>query len=144
MLLTITLSACNTRTVYNSYAHTPIGGWEKNDALSFGIPPVKQGGEYREDIGLRINNAFPFMSLCIIVEQTVFPSEITYSDTLNCHLINENGEARGHGISHYQYSFHLTNLNLQQGDSIHVTVKHNMKREILPGIADLGVKLSKN
>jgi hypothetical protein len=34
-------------------------------------------------------------------------------------------------------------LQLQEGDSLHVVVRHNMKREILPGIFDVGIKLLK-
>ena len=30
---------------------------------------------------------------------------------------------------------------MNQGDSIHITVRHDMKREILPGVSDIGVKV---
>ena len=49
---------------------------------------------------------------------------------------------KGHGISTYQYNFHLTTLTLNEGDSLHIAVRHNMKREILPGISDIGIRLS--
>ena len=62
---------------------------------------------------------------------------------IRCSLISEHGVAKGRGISNYQYIFHLTTLKLEQGDKLRVAVRHDMKREILPGIADIGVRLTR-
>ena len=97
-----------------------------------------------EEVGLRINESYPFRSLCLIVEQTKWPAGTHRSDTLNCTLIDPDGTVMGQGISHYQYNFHLTDQQLQAGDSLHISIRHNMKREILPGIADIGVMLFRN
>ena len=32
-------------------------------------------------------------------------------------------------------------MKLNKGDSIHLCISHNMKREIMPGIADVGICL---
>ena len=118
------LSACSGSTIYDDYAHTPIAGWEKNDTLSFEIPPM------------------------LIVEQTVYhknkkiPGECK-KDTVNCQLIDKNGVSKGQGISYYQYNFPINIYQMHQGDSIHVAIRHDMKREILPGVSDIGIKISK-
>ena len=65
------------------------------------------------------------------------------SDTLSCKLVDADGTVQGEGVSFYQYRFHLCNMKLTQGDSLRVSIRHNMKREILPGIADVGVTLTK-
>lgn len=135
------LSACDNK-VYDKYHHTPIAGWEKNDTLSFDIPKMEKAGNYNIDLGLRINNAFPFMGLTLIVEQTLYPSSKTLTDTLNTNLINKNGSPLGRGLSYYQYIFHVRDIGLQRGDSLHITVRHDMKHEILPGISDVGISLS--
>lgn len=137
------LLSCNRKTVYDRYEPTPLAGWEKNDTLSFYISPVDEGGVYKEEVGLRINGTYPFTGLCLIVEQTVLPISVTRSDTLNCRLISDNGKVKGRGVSCYQYKFHLTNITLCKGDSMHIRVRHNMKREILPGISDVGIRLDK-
>lgn len=137
------ITSCNRNKIYDHYNHTPIAGWEKNDTLIFDIPPIIDAGVYQETIGLRINDAYPFMGLCLIVEQTIEPSHIVHIDTLNCRLIDHNGIALGQGISYYQYNFHLTNLHFNAKDSVHVSIRHNMKREILPGISDIGISLTK-
>ena len=136
------LSSCDRKTVYYHFEHTTVAGWEKNDVLEFNISPVT-AGTYREELGLRVDRNYPFMGLCLVIKQTILPSGYVHSDTLNCSLIDENGNNKGPGLSYYQYNFHVNTLRLQDGDSLHITVKHNMKREIMPGISDVGIRLDK-
>lgn len=135
------LSSCNKNTVYYQYRHTPISGWDKNDTLFFDIPKLNENGSYNEELGLRINGAYPFMKLVLIVEQTFYPSHMMKTDTLNLSLIDKGGYAKGQGISYYQYKFNISDIDVKRGDSIHVCIRHNMKREILPGISDVGLNL---
>ena len=134
-------TACQRRTVYNHYEHTPLAGWEKNDTLNFYVPPVGQDGLYREEVGLRISGDYPFMGLNLVIEQTI--AHHTRRDTLVCAVIDDHGNATGRGVSQYQYRFPLTTLHLNRGDALHVTIRHDMKREILPGIADIGLRLTR-
>lgn len=144
-LLTVaaTLVSCNRKTVYDHYVHTPIVGWEKNDTLSFYLSPMAESATYKEELGLRVNGAYPFMDLCLVVEQHVLPGNLVLRDTVNCKLADNMGQMKGHGISFYQYNIPVTELRLGEGDSLVVFIRHNMKREILPGISDVGIKLSK-
>ena len=50
----------------------------------------------------------------------------------------------GHGVALYQFDLPLRKHFYLHGDSIHVRVRHNMKREILPGINDVGIQLRKD
>lgn len=137
--------ACNQGTVFNKYESTSVKGWERNDTISFQTEAMSEAGSYLEEVGVRINGDYPFMGVSLIVEQTVLPSGKTYSDTLACNLIDENGKAiGGYGVNHYQYMFPLTTLKLDKGESVRVAIRHCMKREILPGILDIGLKVSKD
>lgn len=143
----ILLASCQEKTVYYQYAHTPVAGWEKNDTLSFDIPPLAQGGIYEERLGLRIMGSYPFMKLTLIMTQTVFPHDKSsvkteVSDTIECNLIDKKGSTNGQGVSYYQYAFPVKICSLNAQDSLHITIRHDMKREILPGISDVGLKLS--
>ncbi len=135
--------ACNRRTVYSHYEHTPISGWEKNDTLHFSINPLEEPGTYHEEIGLRIDNSYPFMGLSLVVEETIFPLGYTTRHVVNCNLIDKNGIIKGNGVSYFQYNFPVNDLQLNKGDSLHICVMHNMKREIMPGIADIGISLTR-
>lgn len=137
----LSLAACNRRLVYDKYQSTPVAGWEKNDTLSFGISPVDSAASYEARLGLRVTDAYPFTALTLIVEQHVFPSDEVRVDTVQCQLADARGNAVGKGVSYHQYQFHVATVQLQHGDSIHVRVRHDMKREILPGVSDVGMSL---
>lgn len=142
-VVAVSLSACDNGTVYDKYNHTPITGWEKNDTLFFNVPAQKKNGRYRQEIGLRTNAAYPFTGLTLVVEQTVEPGHRQFTDTLDCRLSDDKGNILGQGISYFQYNFILSDVELFEGDSLHVCVRHIMKREILPGISDIGLKMTR-
>jgi len=141
-VVALAMAACDHSTVYDHFEHAPLGGWEKNDTLSFRVS-LQAPGSYTEELGLRIDGLFPFMSLALVIDQTVMPSGRTMSDTLVCSLISSDGISKGAGVSYYQYRFPIGTLSVGEGDSLlHVIVRHNMKREILPGVADVGIRIA--
>ena len=140
-MLLLVLSACNRKLVYDRYLATPISGWEKNDTLSYDIRPVSGTDTYDMWLGLRTSEAYPFTAITLIVEQHIYPKDTIVNDTVNCKLTDRHGNASGTGVNFHQYRFPVTELQLQDGDSIHIRVRHDMKREILPGISDVGISL---
>lgn len=145
LLLTVAMvfAACDRKKVYAHYEHSDSEGWEKTDTLRFSIPPVKEDGKYQETLGIRSNNSFPFKSLTVTVEQTVLPKGEKKNYTLNCSITDDLGSKKGDGISLFQYEFPITKLDLQKGDSIEIAIVHDMKRDILPGLRDVGIMLDK-
>ena len=129
ILLLGLLAGCNDGKVYDEYRHTPLMGWEKNDTLSFGVGRVKRAGNFEASLGLRIDGSYPFTSLTLLVEYETLPSHEHGIDTLTCVLADKN----------YQYEFRIRQFHLVPLDSIHFEVRHDMKREILPGISDIGI-----
>lgn len=145
-------SACSQRRVYDHYCHTPLAGWEKTDPVSFDVPPMPASGDYQTEVGLRISNDFPFMSLFLVVSETIVHAnedlpvgrpEETKTVTLSLPLVSHDGRSLGSGLSYQQYAFPVNTLRLQQGDSLHITIRHDMKREIMPGISDIGYTVYK-
>ena len=150
LLITVatTLVSCNRKTVYDHYEPTPLTGWEKNDTLIYRMPVFDEGGEYSETLGLRIGDNYPFTSICIIVDNTIISKDntmglSTVSDTITCSLFDSDGSIKGNGVSIFQYNSHIKDLSVEKGDSVEVRVRHNMKREILHGIMDIGIQLNK-
>jgi gliding motility-associated lipoprotein GldH len=141
LLAVLLLTACKQRTVYYHYEHTPLSGWEKNDTLVFTTDTIAIDGTYSEEVGIRINGTYPFLQLNLVVEHLVMPAMTVKSDTLSCRLIDETGNALGNGVSNYQYLIPLTSLTLKKGDRLRIAIRHDMKREILPGISDIGLRL---
>lgn len=142
-LVAMLLTACDHRTIYDRYESTALSGWEKNDTITFAIRPLKEAATYRALLGVRTTDSYPFTSLTLIVEQEIMPAHRVLVDTICCELTDEQGKVLGDGIGYRQYQFEVCQLQLQEGDSLHVVVRHDMKREILPGICDVGIKLLK-
>lgn len=142
VVLLMMLCGCQKQTVFHQFRHISEHGWDKTDTIAFGITPLKTDGNYRLDAELRTDLDYPFQQLTLVVHQTVFPSRQTFHDVINCDIISKEGVIGGNGISYFQYRFHVRDISLHQGDSIHLKVTHNMKREIMPGITDAGICLS--
>lgn len=111
--------------------------------MVYHVRSMRENGNFKEDIGLRLNGTYPFLGLCIIVEQTILPSNVVTRDTLNCSFTHPDNKYTSNGISYRQYKYHLKDMQLSKGDSLDIKIRHNMMREVLPGIADIGVKISK-
>lgn len=136
--LATAFASCDRCTIHSQYAHTGEQGWERTDTVVFEDIAIPKGGVYAEAIGVRFSSGYPFRSLTVVVEQTARPSGATHTDTLNMQLVAGNGRASGGGVSLRQYRFPLRSLTLQEGDTLSVRIHHNMKRETLPGIVDVG------
>ncbi len=157
------LSSCTSKTQYYHYVHTPVTGWEKNDTISFDVPPLESTYDYGREINLRVTGFYPFTRLTLIVEtycigQQQGKGKNNHSpearegighgkkgdisrDTLRCTIISSTGRPTGYGVGNYQYAFSMPSRHYHAGDSLHVTVRHDMKREILPGISDVGLRI---
>ena len=137
------LTSCDTNTPYYHYAHTPIDGWEKNDTLRYNVQPLKKGGEHQITVALRLNGAYPFRKLYLIMEQDIYPRLQYKTDTICFDVTSKEGRFTGNGISYYQYTVPVCREHFIENDSIHITIRHAMKRDILPGISDIGIKLER-
>ena len=137
------LTGCDHQMVFSHYEHVPQEGWEKNDTLFFTVPPVKEAGTYEQVIGIRTDIDYPFQSLALVVAQDIFPSGTHLKTTKECVLYDESGKERGKGVSRFQYEVFLQDIKLNQGDSLRIYVTHNMRREIMSGVSDIGIILKK-
>lgn len=139
----VVAASCSGNKVYDHYEHTPIAGWDRADALTYCVPAMTSAGRYATTVGLRINGSYPFQTISLIVEQAVFPSGKVYSDTVSCQLFSSKGTVKGRGVSCFQYNYRISERELREGDSLRVTVRHNMRREIMPGVSDVGVEIDR-
>ncbi len=135
------LTACDSQTVYYHYEHTLAEGWDRTDTLHYAIPPLPDDGNYETEVGVRINRDYIFQNLCVIVDITSAMTRQTWRDTLNCPVRDQDGDMEGQGISRYAALFPLKSLYLEKGDSLQVTIRHHMRREVLKGVTDVGVRM---
>ncbi len=142
-VVAVFFASCDRNTVYSHYEHTPQEGWERTDTLFFEVPPVKEAGTYQEEIGIITDISFPFQSLALNVAQEVLPQGKPFKTTQNCMLFDETGKELGSGISRFLTVFYLTDVQLNQGDSIRICITHHMRRELISGVPDIGIILKK-
>lgn len=150
ILLAAALASCNHDAVYYHYESTPAEGWERNDTLTFDLSPLDRIGFYDIALGIRSNGTYPFQSVTIIVDQTTYNARrhntkgTTRSDTVVFALTDKYGKNKGTGLSLYQYEMPLRlSQEFKPGDSIHYAIRHYMRRNIIPGITDIGLKITR-
>ena len=93
--LLLLLVSCSGGTVYDHYNHTSVSGWDRGEVLTYEVPRLKKSSKYVALLGLRVSEAYPFQSLTLIVDQTVFPEKKTTRDTLNCQIYDPKGTIKG-------------------------------------------------
>lgn len=137
------LTACADTRSYDHYEHTAVEGWERNEAVAFDVQP-QWAGTYSMQLGLRATQAYPYRNLSVVVETTVLPRKTCRRDTVNCTLNDQLGRMTGkNGVSLSETLHAINELQLKQGDSLHVEVRHLMRRDALPGISEVGIRLDK-
>ena len=56
-------------------------------------------------------------------------------------LTNEFGDPQGHGVTLYQFDLPWRMQHLQAGQWADISIYHIMRREMLPGISNVGIRL---
>ena len=147
MVITMGAVSCSDPRTYNKYKSVSLQGWSRNDTLTFDIPRQWEGN-YQLDLCLRAAQTYPYRNISMIMDRKVIyykqhkKQEKTYSDTINCEIINDKGILVGQkGITSTEIRQAITAFRLNRNDSMHVTIHHIMNRESLPGISDIGIRL---
>lgn len=134
---------CDSETVDYQCRPVDVNGWEQFDTIMFVVDSLPASDDYLLNIGLRTTSAFPYQSIYIQVEQNWKQPDLHRCDTLKCTLATPNGDIVGSGISHFQYVFELDRQALATGQRGTLVIRHLMRRELLPGVASIGIKLSR-
>lgn len=139
------LAGCGKRPAAFEFRNTPVEGWEAGDTLHYHIDTLRRAGDYRLSLGLRTSAAtpYPFQSIWLVVRQQWHNPDTLFVDTLECRLTNSKGDVTGDGVSLYAYSQEMRTLPLAEGTSADVKITHIMRREMIRGIVDVGIRLDK-
>ena len=143
-ILTFLLTACEHKPAAYDYCSVSVEGWEPGDTLHYHVDTLKTSGHYAFHIGLRTSAStpYPYQSLWLVVKQRWHNPERTTCDTVNCQLTDAKGDAEGAGVSLFQYDFPWATQYHEAGSSADISIYHIMRSEMLPGVADVGIRLS--
>lgn len=137
--ITAGIAACDSIPAHYAYRSTPVNGWEPKDTLSFPIDTIGHTGRYAVSVGVRTTALFPFQSLWLVVKQQWQRPSAGKLDTVVCRFTNAAGDPADHGLSINQHEIPFDTLHLQRGTCGRITVRHIMRRDILPGVSDIGI-----
>ena len=140
MAVALILTSCSRQIVYSHYESIDTEGWNRNDCKDFRVT-VREKDTYTEMIGLRTTMYYPYANLSVIVSQQTQRSGIQHTDTLHIRLMDEEGNKVGQGTNYQQMEIPVRTIELEDEDTLLVSIRHYMKREVLPGITDVGVSL---
>ena len=147
------LVSCNNETVYHKFVNIEGGEWTKQNKFTFEAGSFDSDMTVDESVELRLwARDYPYGNISILVEQTLFPAKTKTVDTLTYVFSRRQGDRETRrqgdketrspdGPAFFQVSMPLKTLSLHKGDSLSVTLRHNMKCMALPGVVDVGVKL---
>ncbi len=133
--------SCERTSMLHTYRHTPVNGWEQSDVLTYDIDTIRQAGTYNLDVGVRTTNAFPYKKLWLVVEQHFTNPAISRADTLACSFVNDEEDRNGKGTNTYQYTFGLGKIKLERQQTGKISIRHIMRREMIPGVSDIGINI---
>lgn len=136
------MASCDESVALDAYRNVSGNSWSRGDTIVFSTDTIARQGVYGESVGIRLSADYPFSNLSLIVEQTVSPRDTARIDTLLCSFTDKRGRPGGTGISYRLYEFPMAAIRLDEGDSLRVKIRHDMRRETLPGIADVGFRVS--
>lgn len=135
-------TACDTQTAYHHYESVAPEGWARQDTLTFAIDTIIQRGNYDATLCIRTNATYPFRNLAVRTAINISPRDTTVSRQMEMTLRQVDEHKDRSSITYFTHHEPIATLALQPGDSITVKVTHNMRREVMQGITDVGIKLT--
>lgn len=146
-VLLASLSSCDTAdTAYHHYCDVNQEGWVNRDTLRFSIDTIRRFGDYVTYVCVRTLPDYPYRNLSLTVEQTNITkgkSAGKMRKTIKLNVTDKEGIRQGNGITYHTIEVPLYKNWFGPGDSLRVTVSHNMSRESLPGLMAVGIKLKR-
>lgn len=140
-LLILMLFSCN-RTDEQVYVNNLNGTWNKKQKQEFHFKINDVQNPKNIIFVVRNNNNYPYSNLRLIVNFES-PKKKIVTDTLNYILAKPNGEWLGTGFGEtkeilfqYKLNYKFPEIGLYK-----INVTQAMRRDILPGIEDIGIKV---
>ena len=137
----LAVAGCTGDTVFSHYRSVDEGGWLRADTLVFPVQPIAATGSYDCLVGLRTTSRYPYTDLTVVVVCQNVTSGKQRADTVCVSLADDKGRTQGTGVALVDHHALLTTYSLAAGDSLRLILRHDMKLDPLPGIADAGLTL---
>lgn len=142
--LTLLISCRSQRTLLHEFAAIDGEEWNIIDSLHFEIDSVTTSGNCETTLEFRTNANYPYRNISILMTQSLRNKNKDITKTLAYDIVDESGKNNGEGITYLTHRIPFCTMEIQEGDTVDIFIRHNMQDNILPGIADVGVLVEKN
>ncbi len=146
LCLSLAVSSCSLDVKFSRYEPIPSDGWDIEDTVKFSTDTLREGGRYGFTCGVRTRRAYPYQELVMMVERKVYRDTLLVlhkREKITCPIVKPNGSATGEGIASKIHECELRDFIMNAGDSVEINVTHNMSRQLIPGIVDVGITMEK-
>ena len=134
--------ACSADTQFHTYKPLPAEGWERCDTVCFNIPKAEENIDGSLFIGLRTAANVDIQDIVLAVEQCNDSTGVLRRDTIRYPLADAEGNALAGGVNCHQYENMQLPFHVQKGESRTVRIYHLMTCDLVPGIMDVGIRVS--
>lgn len=136
------LLACDGNTWVHRYRAVGEDGWAKGDTLLFALPAADSSGLGLDCIVCaRVTPAFPYRNLWMGLQYDLACPDTSYVDTVCYAFTDSLGQMGGHGVTLLQFEQDAAPVSLKPGQEGSVRVYHLMKKEIIPEIREVGIRM---
>ena len=141
--LTLLISCRSQRTLLHEFAAIDGEEWNIIDSLHFEIDSVTTSGNCETTLEFRTNANYPYRNISILMTQSLRNKNKDITKALAYDIVDESGKNNGEGITYLTHRIPFCTMEIQEGDTVDIFIRHNMQDNILPGIADVGVLVEK-
>ena len=134
LLVASILTACRRDCLFYAYQPVSSQGWGKTDTLRF---TLQAPAEARYEIGMRVKENYPYENAIIVVERRDSADTWRHRDTVDMAVSMDAGVVL-HSVIEEAFTDSMPSGTIQ------VLMYHVMPRFLLPGITEVGLKVSTN
>lgn len=136
------LGACEPHVLYHAYRSMPSCGWVHTDTLHFEVVLPDSASPFRFSVELRHRTTFPYRELPVRYTLIV-PGRLPVCDTLLIPVADAEGNWFSEGWGDLRTtSSPVVTLPPGFGDTCRISLTSVLPDSLLPGVNDVGVKLS--
>ncbi|MCL2650467.1 MAG: gliding motility lipoprotein GldH [Candidatus Azobacteroides sp.] len=137
------LSACTNKNTYTCFRSFKNAEWDKDSIPHFEINISDTINPHQIFVETRNNNLYPYQNIWLFIEIKT-PSGNIRKDTLSFDLADNFGKWYGKGINIHRLvvPYEKSIIFRQQGNYT-FSIRHGMRDDVLKGISEVGIKLTK-
>jgi len=137
------IASCTHNEIFFQYHSFADAEWDRDEPAVFHVNIENNSQPYDVTIELRNNNAYPFSNIWLFVDYKT-PNGNSRSDTIGAGLADVYGKWYGRGLSLYNLSIpYKTSVLFPDTGTYIYSIRQGMKENLLNGISDIGLKVSK-